>query len=408
MNLLGIYAFIFIIVWVILGIKLEFKKVSYLKSIGITITIIILGFLSGIIPTHIGKSGDKAFYTYNIYKTANIYGKGSAYADVPSGVKKVIVHDGIEVFGTCMGYEKLENIKMANSVTEIGGISNCSSLKEIVLPSNLKIIGDLSFSECKSLENIVIPETVEKIGAMAFYNCSSLQSIQLPKTLKVIEQSTFSGCSSLDSIEIPKTVEQICCNAFNSTKITEIYLPDNTLINLEEQSDGGYMEAYKGKTFYYCENLEKINISENNNNYIDIDGVIFDINKTKIVSYPQNRPGEKYIVPDSVNDLESYTFAFCNNLQEITVSGNVEGISARAIYECENLKELRIENGVKKISEDAIEECYKLSDIYIPDSVTEIDGKITLGDKVTIHCSKNSFAHQYAEYYGYNYVINED
>lgn len=426
MNLLIVYVFIFIIVWIILGIKLKFEKVGYLKSMGITITIIILGFLLGIIPTHVGKSGDTAFYTYNIYKTANIYGKGEAYVDVPSDVKKVIVHNGIEVFGTCHGYRKLEIIKIANSVIEIGGISECTSLKEVNMSNNLKIIGSFAFAGCESLENIVIPEKVEKISNYAFQGCSKLVNVELPNSLKFIGTRAFAGCESLENIKIPENVEQMCSDVFSGTKISEINIPDNANINLAEYAVGKYAESYNG-TFYGCLNLKNINISQENKYYTIIDGVLFNKDKTKIVCYPSGKESDNYVIPESVTELDKYTFAYCNNLKKITISKNIKTMNSCAIYECENLEIIEIENGINEINEEAIYNCYKLSDIYIPDSVTKIpitsvplsqldkydeikkkSGKLVNSNKVTIHCNLNSFAHKYAEALDYNYVINKN
>ena len=89
MNVLAIYGFLFIVTFIILGLKFEFKKVNFLKTIGITFAIVIILLVSGILPTHIGKAGDNAFYVYNLHKIARIFGKGDVYVDVPQNVKKL-------------------------------------------------------------------------------------------------------------------------------------------------------------------------------------------------------------------------------------------------------------------------------------------------------------------------------
>ena len=363
MNLLIIYAIIFLIIFVILGIKLGFKKASYLKSMGIVFIIIVIGITTGIFPTKVGECGDDAIYIHNIYKTTKIYGKGI-----------------------------------------IGGVPR--NTKNIIIASGSEEIGYGAFWDCKNLEYIEIPETIEKIGDRAFYNCSSISKIQLPSNLKFIGESAFWGCENLESIEIPETVEQICIDAFRGTNISKIYLPDNTLINQERFSNGKYYDSYANKTFHYCRNLREVNVSEKNNNYIEVDGVIFNKNKTEIVCYPQQREGDIYIIPDSVKSLNSFSIAFANNIKEITIGKNVETMHSNAIFECENLEKIKIEDGVKEIRGDAISECYKLSDIYIPNSVTAISGRIK--SSATIHCSEDSYAHDYAKTLGYNYVINED
>lgn len=384
MNLLIVYALIFLLAFIILGIKLGFKNKGYLASAGITLTIIIVGIVAGILPTKAGKCGENAFYIYNINKTAKIYGKGT-----------------------------------------IGGISK--DTKNVIIGEGITEIGLMAFNEYENLESVEISEGVEKIGDMAFKGCSKLVNVELPKSLKFIGTRAFAGCESLENIKIPENVEQLCRAVFSGTKISEINIPDNTIINLEEFSEGKYAESYNGGTFYGCLNLKNISISQENKYYTIIDGVLFNKDTTKIVCYPSGKESDNYIIPDTVNKLDRYTFAFSNNLKKITISENVQTISSNAIYECENLEIIEIENGIKEINEEAIYNCYKLSDIYIPDSVTKIpitsvplsqldkydeikknSGKLVNSNKVTIHCNLNSFAHKYAEAIGYNYVIIDE
>ncbi len=385
MNLIPMYAFIFIITFIILGLKLDFKKIGYLQSAGITFAAIFIGIIVGIIPIRVGKSGDKSFYIYNIYKTARIYGKGEIYIDVPDGLKKIIIHNGVEKIGSCKGYKKLTSVKIPNSVIEIS--------------SN-------AFTGCESLESIEIPDTVEKIGEYAFSYCTNLSNIKIPSNLKLIEKGLFYVCKNLKDIEIPESVEQIGIYAFADTAISEINIPDNTIINLEKNMNE-YYSSYARKTFFGCTNLRKVNISENNGSYTNIDDVIFNKDKTKIECYPAAKEDENYVIPDTVGLLYPNTFVFCDNLKSLTNCGSMRN---KSIYGCENLESIEIRDGVQQIEEYAIKKCDNLSKIYIPDSVTEITGRICDSDKnkITIYCSANSYAQKYAESYGYRYIVEGD
>lgn len=365
MNLLIVYALIFLLVFIILGIKLGLKNKSYLISAGITFTIITIGIVAGIIPTKVGKCGDNAFYISDIYKTTKVYGKGTM-GRVPEDTKNVIISDGI--------YE----------------------------------IGYSAFWKYENLEKIEISESVEKIDDYAFYKCAKLANVEMPKSLKFIGKGAFVGCESIENIQIPESVEQMCLSVFSGTKISEVNIPDNAIINLEKNVNEKYYSSYGGYTFYGCRNLKKINISENNRNYINIDDVIFDKDKTKIECYPEAKEDESYVIPDTVQTLHPYTFTFCNNLKKITISKNIKNIEYNAIYNCENLEIIEIENGVREIDEYAIKDCDNLSKIYIPDSVTQITGRICNSDKITIYCNLNSYAQKYAESYGYQCVLEDN
>lgn len=173
MNLLIVYVFLFIIVWIILGIKLGLKKISYLKSMGITLTVIVVGFLIGIIPTNAGKCGDKAFYIYNIYKTAGVYGKGTIYVDVPDDLNKLITNNGTEKIGSCREYKNLKYVRIADTVVDI-----CN----------------YAFGECENLENIIIPNKDIEIAYNAFKGCKRIADIQLQDNVHIYEDTYYTYC----------------------------------------------------------------------------------------------------------------------------------------------------------------------------------------------------------------------
>lgn len=83
----------------------------------------------------------------------------------------------------------VEKIILPNTITELvganygGALRNCKSLKEIVLSTNLKIIGTNAFFNCISLKEITIPASVETIGENVFWGCSSLEKIIIKGSL---------------------------------------------------------------------------------------------------------------------------------------------------------------------------------------------------------------------------------
>ena len=58
---------------------------------------------------------------------------------------------------------------------------------DIVIPSNVKIIGVSAFSGNQKLTRVKVPEGVTEIRNNAFYNCSGLKRIELPDSLMRIE-----------------------------------------------------------------------------------------------------------------------------------------------------------------------------------------------------------------------------
>ena len=106
---------------------------------------------------------------------------------------------------------------------DLSGITNTSgvnfnsktNLMRVVLPTNLKSIGEYAFSWCSSLTSLTIPNSVTSIGTQAFYECSSLTSITIPNSVTSIGDWAFNDCSSLTSITIPNSVTSIGNYAFH-------------------------------------------------------------------------------------------------------------------------------------------------------------------------------------------------
>lgn len=106
-----------------------------------------------------------------------------------------------------------------------GAFMECSSLREIYIPSGVTEIGAGAFYKCTALKKVIFEANsqLSTIGggfydkgpayAGAFAFCSSLEDIDLPHTITTIFNSAFYGCSSLKLIKmnslIPPTLDCI-------------------------------------------------------------------------------------------------------------------------------------------------------------------------------------------------------
>lgn len=85
-----------------------------------------------------------------------------------------------------------------------------------------------SFSECSTIKDVIIPEGIVTIGINAFEQCTALVGVSFPKSLKSIEDSAFAGCSVLARISFSEGLESIESSAFeNCISLVNIELPDS-------------------------------------------------------------------------------------------------------------------------------------------------------------------------------------
>lgn len=111
----------------------------------------------------------------------------------------------------------------------IGNSYGNSTLKSLVLPKKLKIIGANAFRYCSGLTEVKLPETLNIIGSEAFRGCSGLTSIDIPNSVTTIGDGAFNGCSKLNSFILEDGNNEISIGAdiLQNTAIANIYIGRN-------------------------------------------------------------------------------------------------------------------------------------------------------------------------------------
>ena len=337
------------------------------------------------------------------------------------GLTSIIIPDGVtyigfDAFSGCTG---LTSITIPDSVTYIGdnafyntawyenqpdGLIYAGKVlykykgempenTEIKINDGTKVISSSAFWCCSRLTSIIIPDSVTRIGRSAFSNTAWYENQpyglvyagkvaykykgKMPENTELIlnndtsgiANGAFSGCKGLIEITIPNSVTNIGGSAFEyCTGLTEITIPDSVT------SIGYY-------AFSSCTGLTAINADVNSNHYSSIDGVLFNKDKSCLVSYPIGKSNKKYTIPDSVTSIAIFAFSGCTGLTSITIPDSVTSIGGGAFRLCTGLTEITIPNSVTSIGDVAFSGCTGLTSIKIPDSVTSI------GDSAFFHCT---------------------
>ena len=323
----------------------------------------------------------------------------------------------------------LTSISVPSAVTNIGcgAFSGCSSLKSVSLPSNLTRIEDSVFNYCEALKDITLPSNLKSIGSSAFYHCVGLTAVTIPSKVEDIESEAFSWCTGLTSITVPSSVTTIedsafyCCyglasvtlpsgvtsigdRAFGScTALTGITLPSSlTSIGEGAFSDCSALTditipanvtSIGDEAFYGCLSLERIDVKSGNTSYSQKDGVLFNKNKTVLITCPGGLSGI-YTIPDGVTRIENHAFDFCTNLTTVRFPSSVTSIGEYAFSWCTSLtraeipsgvtsigenafansaiESMTIPSGVRSIADRAFSSCGQLASVTIPSGVTSI------------------------------------
>ena len=106
---------------------------------------------------------------------------------------------------------------------------NWTTLQEVVLPDDVRVIGEYAFGNCAALTTVNLSQVVQ-IDKCAFQNCTSLAELTLDN-VTAIDGDAFFGCTSLQTLKIPK------CTRFDNYIVTGC----SSLTRIEATAAGNFV-----------------------------------------------------------------------------------------------------------------------------------------------------------------------
>ena len=267
--------------------------------------------------------------------------------------------------------------------------------KHVVIPAKIRAIEGNAFAEpykyCETLESVDIPLGTFEICFDAFKGCCSLKQLIVPTGVEIIEDRFVYECYSLEKVSLPHTVKYM-------GHIPHVFGGGGVDFSMNgDAADNPFLIGYATyKSPNYKPSLKTISVDERNPYFCDVDGVLFNKNKTKLIAYPQGREEDSYAIPEGVTEIGKEAFKDCRNLKHIALPNTLVEIQASAFYACENLSTVELPNGLIRIVGMAFHFCKSLTNITIPDSVDVIESGAFEREIITIKCYENSTAHKYA------------
>ena len=164
---------------------------------------------------------------------------------------------------------------------------SCDSITTLQIENGVASVGSCAFFGCVGLDSVTFPSSVTSIGDFAFFSCVGLNSVTFQDGIVNIGFSAFDGCTGLTSVTIPASVTSIDSYAFCA-----------------------------------CASLTNIVVDSRNENYASEDGVLFNQDKSILITYPGGKTGA-YTLPDSVANISFYAFCNCAGLTNVTIPASV-------------------------------------------------------------------------------------
>lgn len=202
------------------------------------------------------------------------------------------------------------------SMTYDGLFEGNSTVKEIIIPEGVEIVGDQAIDSCENLEKIALPNTLAELQII---NCDKLEKVDIPGSVTSL---SLLGCDNLKEINFTDSDMIINDFCFEGSGLESILLP-NRLEKIPELAFSG------------CVQLETVNI------------------------------------PQSVTSINYSAFEWCTSLVSLELTGNIERIEGCAFRECSSVEKIIIYDKVDYIADNAFNGCDKLTIYGIKGSYVE-------------------------------------
>jgi hypothetical protein len=131
-----------------------------------------------------------------------------------------------------------------------------TTLTNVIIGTNIAIIGYQAFGGCNALTSIILPDSVTNIGQYAFEPCASLASVKLPSHLAIIPSEMFDNCSGLTAVYFLGNEPTPGANIFHgvSTVVAKVYYQAGTT---------GWGTTYGGLTTVLLNPISDIGVQNN-------------------------------------------------------------------------------------------------------------------------------------------------
>lgn len=261
------------------------------------------------------------------------------------------------------GCKALTEIGTINTTTVKDWFASCTELEAVTFGSNVREIGNYTFSSCANLKRIDFSEGLQSIGERVFADCPNVQEIILPSSLTSVGSYAF-GKMPIKELVLPQSLTTIASSAFRSFAeleriVSKIVSPNiiqwvfnsdveqNAVLIVPKGCRSHYLATAGWKSFTSIFE-EGDQIAEKT--YTDEQGVIYSRqtdSSTKDYFYVVTGYTDdiiaKIVIPAAIANVpvtEVSAFGSCTTLQSVTLPNSLTYISYSAFQKCTELTDI--------------------------------------------------------------------
>ena len=193
---------------------------------------------------------------------------------------------------------------------------------ELIINEGVEVVCDDAFRGNTKVTKVILPSTLKVIGKSAFEDCVNLKYVFIPEGVTEIPRDCFKGCTSLEEVVMPDGISVIGRNAFEGcTSLKTLHFPSQ----LRTIDDFAFMHSGLES---FCPTLAE-----------DVKCKIFE----KAFAFCENL--NTVTLTPGVQLAGEMSFLCCTNLEEVAFTEECQGLPgavATMLVGCDNLKKITI------------------------------------------------------------------
>ncbi|MBQ2939321.1 MAG: leucine-rich repeat protein [Clostridia bacterium] len=211
-------------------------------------------------------------------------------------------------------------------VTAVLGMTACGDrVMHLIFPDSVTTIGATLMDDLYNLETVTFGSGIKALSMAQFWSASYLQEIN------VSDDNPY--FTSIDGILYDKEVTTVVVYPFGASKTYNV--PDTV-------SDLSIFTQYSELTEV------TLVVSETNPHFRYENGVLYNADKTKILSVSPDISGD-YVMPDTVTELGQCVFAGRDQLTSVKLSSSLTEVVYGAFMDCSSLQSVILPDSIASI-----------------------------------------------------------
>ncbi len=240
----------------------------------------------------------------------------------------------------------------------VGGASNYN------LITSLTVIGPLNKGDVTFLQDLGEGPDFGGLGILMHLD---ITETQLPNN--TLHDFAFSRVA-IKEILLPNSVQTLEWQCFFNSKVEYVKVGTSTSVLYENPN-----HTYNGNdysAFTVTHSMVNYEVAADNPHFKSIDGVIFSKDMKVLVSYPSNKPGNAYTIPEGVEIVEFDAFGNARNLRSVTFPNSLHTLSDYAFSGVKELGTINWGTGLETIGYSAFMWCTGMRELDLPEGLKTI------------------------------------